>query len=210
MRGISVVLNGRGKIASVWEDEITLRVFSPCLNGWKEREEYHFSWDHRKPISFLRSEIAALAEKLKDADVIVGKTINGLFYQIFDRKGFVIIEADRFTPELLDQIAKEVELYNKKAENEAFDWRNARPKEAQQPGFYFLDLSKLQKKAPQVTSKMALQPFFRDTPFLRLTLRCRHVPRWLPSYAEKRDWLIHSKQDDMGMELVTVEPTCCG
>jgi hypothetical protein len=57
--------------------------------------------------------------------------------------------------------------------------KDAKPVETSTPGVYFLDLVALQKECPEVTSKMAMMDFLKNTPFMELHLVCKHIPPWI-------------------------------
>lgn len=206
MNQIAVILNNQNELASVWDEKIHIQVFSPALNRWEAERNILMGGYGSKPPAVMRNEIVRLTEELKDVKIILGKTISGLFYQIFDRKGFLIIEADHFSVALLDQIIQEVEAQKN---TDAASAQTHTYFQLESPGYYRLDLISLQKEMPEVSSKMVLQPFLKSTPFLRLTIRCRHVPNWLQSDAEKGGWNILHHSDGKNAKTVIVEPACC-
>lgn len=209
MTSVSVILNSLGDTASVWDDASRIQIYTYGAAGWKARESIPVRFDRTKKFGILRGEITDVAEKLGDAKILVGKSVSGLVYQIFDRMGFQVIEADRFSKRLLDRILSEIEEANdlrKDAESAAE--KAALPAETETPGHFFLNLVELQQKAPNISSKMALQPFFDTTPFDRLAILCSHLPPWLTPYVEDKGWHLERQATENGAEQVTVF-TCC-
>lgn len=205
MESISVILNSLGDTASIWDDACRIQVFTHGSAGWEAQESVPIRFDRTKPFASLRGEITETAEKLGDAKILVGKSISGLAYQIFDRTGFQVIETDRFSPRLLDRILNEIGDADRRRKDEE---ATALPRETEIPGHFFLSLIELQQKSPDISSKMALQPFFDTTPFDRLTVLCRHLPPWLEPYISGKGWHLESRTAENGAEQVTVFTGC--
>jgi Fe-only nitrogenase accessory protein AnfO len=209
MESISVILNSLGDTAPIWGDACRIQVFTHEAAGWEARESIPIRFDRTKPFASLRGEITEIAEKLGDAKILVGQSISGLAYQIFDRMGFQVIETDRFSPRLLDRIWNEIgEADRRRADEEATVRKAALPRETEIPGQFFLSLIELQQKSPDISSKMALQPFFDTTPFDCLTVLCRHLPPWLEPYISGKGWHLESQTAENGAEQVTVFTGC--
>lgn len=209
MDRISVILDPQGNLASPWENGCAIQVFFRGELGWEEGESFQISFDWAKPALSLREDITRLAEKLGDAKILVGNMVSGLSYQIFDRMGFQVIEADCFSLRLLDQVLKEADEAGRRENDEDTIRKSAGPREMEITGQYFLDLIALQQKAPDISSKMALQPFFENTPFDQLGILCRHMPPWLTPYAAGKGWRVESRPAENGAESVTVFSGCC-
>lgn len=205
MDSISVILNSLGDTASVWDEASRIQIYSHGAAGWEARESVSVRLDQEEPFPVLRDEITGIAEKLGDAKILVGKSVSGLAYQIFDRMGFQVIETDRFSPRLLDRILSEIdaaELRRRSSETSAL------PRETKIPGRFLLNLIELQREAPDISSKMALQPFFDTTPFDQLTIVCRHLPPWLKPYVSGKGWCLENCTTQTGAEQVTVWTDC--
>lgn len=210
MTSISVILNSLGDTASVWDDAVRIQIYTRGSDGWEADKSIPIRFDRTRPFAALRSEMIGVAEKLGDAKIFVGKSVCGLAYQIFDRMGFQIIETDRFSPRLLDRILNEIDESDRcRKEEEAKSGKAALPAETETPGFFFLNLIELQRKKPDISSKMALQPFFDTTPFDRLTILCHHLPPWLTPYISGKGWSLENRMTEAGAEQVTIFTDCC-
>lgn len=209
MTSISVILNSLGETASVWDDASRIQVYTHGAAGWEAHESIPVRFDRARPSANLRGEITNVAKKLGDAKILVGKSVSGLAYQIFDRMGFQVIKVDRFSKRLLDRILSEIDEADRRRENEEKKIGKAvQPIETDTPRCFILDLIELQQKAPGVSSKMALQPFFDTARFDRLTILCRHLPPWLEPYISGKGWHLESRTAKNGVEQVTVYTGC--
>jgi Iron only nitrogenase protein AnfO (AnfO_nitrog). len=148
----------------------------------------------------LRDWISALIQKLPDCRILAGGEVSGLPYQMFSRAGFSIFTISQITPEALDGIFQDVRQLE---DGIPLSLLPEAPQETDTPGVYFLDLAALQNEKPEITSKMALLPFLRETPFLELRLRCGHVPPWL-----KEQYQVDARTD-RGQTLAVITKRDC-
>ena len=176
MKGkIAVVLNQDSQVSSL-EKETVLAVFK-MDNGWKIAQEIPVSVDNGQNIAAVRQQFIDLAAQLEDCKIIAGSSITGIAYHTFDRLGYSIFEVQELSPAVLDSILEDVS--NASEKNRTEKAVRTEPAETETPGVYSLDLLALQKEHPEITSKKALQPFLRTTPFVELHLQCAHVPPWI-------------------------------
>ena len=145
---------------------------------WKRVRAIPFSAGSRPPA--MRKAAQALSAELEDTRILLGTSLSGLAYTTLDQLGFLLCETERFCPERLDALLEA--LKTPPAENPAPD----RPQESDTPGLYRLDLTLALKTHPDLSSKLILRPFLRETPFSLLELSCGHVPPWLPPELESR------------------------
>jgi hypothetical protein len=205
MECVAVILNERNEIAAVGEPGSSIRIYRKDAQGWRTRSSFPTGLDLTSPLPVLRGELTALAAKLGDARILVGRTVGGLVYQIFNRLNFQIVEADHFSPELLDRISVELKT-EKEVSHSAADFG---PQETEVPGEYFLDLAELQQKLPEISSKIALQPFFKETPFMKITVLCRHLPPWIEPYAQGKGWKVKTEPMQNGTVKAVIIPGIC-
>ncbi len=176
LKKIAVILNEAGKLTA-FERGAVLTVFSKENNVWSVVNEIRYSLDLTSNISDIRNSIKAILLQLEDCKVIIGETITGLPYNILDRLGFEIYEAQSVSDSLLEEI-------NNELETEAAHYTPLSsevptvPVETSEQGVFFLNLIMLQEKRPEISSKKALQPFFETCCFYRLDLICSHIPPW--------------------------------
>ena len=131
-------------------------------------------------VQALRNIIVALAERF-ECRVIVSQKVVGIAYQTLNKSGFAIFEAEAVTDELLDGIIHDVLSAQAAQDNPPQE-----PVSPQNDGNYFLDLTRLQKAYPEVSSKQALRDFMQNAAFLSLELVCDHLPPWMEAMMKER------------------------
>jgi len=147
----------------------------------KEKESWQKSKDFPcKPmltgeLMMIRDNIKNIINQLDPCRIIITKSMTGIPYHTFDKAGFIICEVESFDLVLLDAIQED--LIATPLES-AKHMQPEAPVETDSPGDFFFDLNQLQKNSPEISSKMALLPFFKNMPFLSLDLVCEHVPPW--------------------------------
>lgn len=129
----------------------------------------------------VRDRARAAAALLGNCRVLAGKKLGGLSFGVFDRLGFHLFEIGEVSNAVLDGILSDIVQGDERARLLREIVRQARPVETADPGVYFLDLVRLQKECPGISSKRALTEFLQSTPFLALHLVCAHLPPWLES-----------------------------
>lgn len=204
MERISIIMNKAGEINSIREGAI-ICVLEKTDTVWTLVREVPVGAELPGNIGELRRELLRLASELADCKIIVGKSFSGLPYHIFDKLGFAIFEAESCGPAVLDQIL--LDVHGEPQERRAAAVTG--PAETDVPGIYFLDLIALQKQNPGISSKMALQPFLEETPFVRLDLICAHLPPWVESLAQSRKLQLTAETLEPGKTRVSVTKTDC-
>lgn len=119
--------------------------------------------------------------------------------------GFAIFEVERFTTEILDTILWDT----KRNYAEEEEPQSISPAETDVAGMYFLDLISLQIQNPDISSKMALQPFLSNTPFLQLTIVCSHLPPWIEKFIAGKGFNLETKKTVDGKIQVSIMKTTC-
>nr|WP_319487177.1 Fe-only nitrogenase accessory AnfO family protein [uncultured Caproiciproducens sp.] len=205
MDKIAVIMNDKNKINSIQEDAI-ICVFEKQDAVWTVVKNIPINIDYSQELSALREELNQLVEELGDCKIIVGKMVPGLTYHIFDKMGFDIFEVESFHSAILDQILSDVQ--NKSDQTETGS-SSAEPVETDVPGVYHLDLIALQNQNPEISSKMALQPFLNSTPFIRLDLVCAHLPPWLEKLADEKKLNLKTERLAQGKTRVSITRISC-
>jgi Fe-only nitrogenase accessory protein AnfO len=194
------------KIAVIVDDSKTLSSFEAGSNidiyckyglNWNLENEIAYSLNHSATMSEIRDYIRTVILKLEDCKIIIGKTVVGLPYNIFDRIGFEIFETDFISDSILDEIFFEVAENTNENINSQSTLPTS-PVQTEIEGIYFLDLIELQEKHPEISSKKALQTFLTTTPFYKLELICSHVPPWFDNVfpARKLTYSIEELQEN--------------
>lgn len=151
--------------------------YSKTDAGWDKSDRVPFSCDLSGGLASIRENISQMLGAFNDCRIIIAKSITGIPYQIFDRAGFIICESQSFDLELLAAI--QADLICQDEEAQADTKLLARTPEATDiPGYYRFDLSQVQRKYPELSSKKALLPFLKETPFYALEVVCDHIPPW--------------------------------
>jgi Fe-only nitrogenase accessory protein AnfO len=166
-----------------------------------------FSYDvFRQPETAdeIRIIVNDLANQFKDCNIIVGRKVSGIAYQMLDKKGYAIFEAEAITDELLDIIIKDI------LKAQAIpDIPPQKPYSPQDDGNFYFDLARLQKACPEISSKMALMDFIRNTKFMSFELVCDHLPPWLEQAMEARGLEYDSKRDEEGFNRYLITRRMC-
>lgn len=159
-------------------DEMTNFVFYAKEEScWRKSDAVPFSPDLSGGLAAIRENIQQMIGAFNACKIIITKSLTGIPYQVFDRSGFIICESDDFDLDLLDAIQADLISQDEDAAEDELLLANT-PTETDTPGYYFIDLTQVQKKHPDMSSKMALLPFIKDTPFYSLEVVCDHIPPW--------------------------------
>jgi Fe-only nitrogenase accessory protein AnfO len=173
---MAVFCDDNGQIARFVE--MTNFVFyTKTDDGWQKSEPIPFSCDLSGGLASIRENISQMLGAFNDCRIIITTSISGIPYQIFDRSGFIICESEAFDLALLDAV--QADLIGQDDEAQADVRLLARtPEETDIPGYYHFDLTQVQRKHPELSSKMVLLPFLKKTSFCALEVVCDHIPPW--------------------------------
>ena len=159
-------------------DEMTNFVFYTKEEScWHKSDAVPLHPDLSGGLAAIRENIQQLLGAFNACKIIITKSLTGIPYQVFDRSGFIICEAEAFDLDLLDAIQADLLIQDEEAKEDELLLSNT-PSETDVPGYYFIDLTQVQKKHPEMSSKMALLPFLKETPFYALEVVCDHIPPW--------------------------------
>jgi len=133
----------------------------------------------------LNKSLRALVAELGGCRVVLAKTVAGIPYHVFTHCGFEVFESQDASDATLTAIAEEVRVLQAATgtpeETEAHENPEdvpITPEPTPIDGVYTLDLIRMQKAHPEVSTKMALREFLK-TDFKELRLTFSHVPPWL-------------------------------
>ena len=185
-KAIAVMLDENDRITEM-NNAKKLSVFHKKEQKWILREELILPELFNGSLAEIRRGLEAAVKEIRDCKLIVGKSITGLVFQVFNSAGFIISETDLFDMEVLDNlysdVIKEIDAF--KAEQEA-DKIPAAPVETEIKGNYFFDFNLLKSSDLPYTSKSTILPFLNSTPFNRLEIICDHVMPWFEAEMRKR------------------------
>lgn len=154
-------------------------IYTKHDSKWSITKEIPIEIDFSAGMGILRDQVRDLIGKLDDCKIIAGQELQGLPYSVFDRMGFHIFNITDLSDEVLDGILSDIAAGDELERMRKEIIEKAKPAETSESGIYYLDLIALQEECPEISSKKALQAFFKETPFLELDLVCSHLPPWI-------------------------------
>lgn len=157
-------------------------IYTKHDDKWSITKKVPIKIDFSLGMIVLREQVRNLAIELGECNIIAGKELQGIPYSVFDRMGFHIFDITEFNEETLNAILFDILTGDELERMRKETIEKAKPVETSTPGIYFLDLIALQEKFPEVSSKKALQNFFKEIPFLELELVCSHLPPWINEF----------------------------
>lgn len=208
-RKISVIINGNNEL-SAFESGTSLLVFSPVEKVWQAVDEIKYRFNTASSVSEIRDSIRTTILKLEDCRTIIGKTVTGLPYNILERMGFEIFEADVLSERLLEEIDRELQADSAKAaEADSVHATPTSPVPTLTTGVYHLNLIELQEKYPEISSKKALQSFIETTPFYKLEVVCSHIPPWFDAILPQKRMTYTVEELDTNKLKVSIFKKVC-
>ncbi len=185
-KAIAVMLDENDRITEM-NNAKKLSVFQKTDQKWILREELILAKLFNGSLTEIRRGLEAVVKEIRDCKLIVGKSITGLVFQVFNRAGFIISETDVFDMAILDNlysdILKEIDAFQ--AEQKA-DKIPTAPVETEIKGNYFFDFNLLKSSDLPYTSKSTIIPFLNSTSFNQLEIICDHVMPWFEDEMKKR------------------------
>jgi len=191
------------KKPSSFENGTTINIYYKDTDSWQLKEEINYSLDTNLSLADIRDYIRTVVLKLEDCKIVIGKTVSGLPYNIFDRMGFAIFEVDFISDSLLDEIFSEVQEYKNEKVDSLLNLSTS-PIQTEIDGIYFLNLIDLQEKHPEISSKKALQAFLATTPFYKFELICSHVPPWFENFFPAKKLTYSTQELEKSKNRVTI------
>lgn len=180
---IAVIVDENDDMTS-FETGRALKIYSNENGSWDFEKEVPYFIDIGLSPNEIRKQLKQIISEIGDCRIITGKSVSGLPYNILDRMGFAIFEAETLTAGLLDDIMNELEQYEK--EKSSMSGCPTSPVPTEMEGVYFLNLIDLQEKHPEISSKKALQPFIEANLFYQLEVIVSHVPPWFDTFLPAR------------------------
>lgn len=202
---MAVFFDANDQVASF--DEMThCDLFSKQDDSWQTPKSIPYEPILMGELGAIRENIKKMITELGECQVIITKSITGIPYHTFDKANFIICEVESFDLELLDAIQEDLINTALEAVKQKLP---GSPTETVSPGDYFFDLNLLQKSTPEISSKMALLPFFENIPFLSLDLVCEHVPPWFDKTFDSMNLTYEIIKKNDGSTHVMITHTQC-
>jgi hypothetical protein len=185
-------------------DATGVTVFTRVDDAWELTDRFDWSVDFSGPDS-LRTSVRKSAEPILGVTALLTRQIGGLAYNILDRMGFNVFEAEICDETMLDALVLDVRANNEKL-------KAPEPGPGDVPGIrladgtYVIDLNALQAANPLLSSKAALRDVM-STDFSRIELFFDHVPHWLANAATSLGVIVEQETDDDGRLKITITNT---
>ncbi len=146
---------------------------------WEKTGVFHLMPFERESVGKIRQEAKRRVEIIAPCTTIAAIELSGIPFAVFGMAGFRIFTITTVQNDVLDGILEDIFEAETERQSNGFDGRQPIPIETDEPGYFYLDLIALQAASPDISSKMALENFLQNTPFMELKLRCSHIPPWL-------------------------------
>ncbi|HRX09528.1 MAG TPA: Fe-only nitrogenase accessory AnfO family protein [Candidatus Limiplasma sp.] len=201
---IAVFVDGEQHPRAPHEAE-RVALFHKHGGAWIETESRPVWATDNQSYTQIAALLHSLAALTQGAQAVAGSVIAGRAFAVLNQQGKHIFEISDITQEQLSGIAEDIAMEDarKKLAEDAF--KVTRPTETDIAGVYTLDLVTALEEYPELSSKMILKPFLKSTPFMELTLICRHIPHWLET---EREITVQKKQRGDYLVL-TIQKQCC-
>ncbi|KNZ41973.1 Fe-only nitrogenase accessory AnfO family protein [Acetobacterium bakii] len=181
-------------------------LFYKKKDSWQKSKAVPYTPSLMGELGTIRENIKQMIAEFEDCRIIITRSMTGIPYHTFDKARFIICEVESFDLELLDAIQQDL---ISTAVEAAKQKPPEAPTETNSPGDFFFNLNQLQKNAPEISSKMALLPFFKNVPFLSLDLVCEHVPPWFDKIFDSLNLTYAMDQKNDGKTHVLITHTNC-
>lgn len=158
--------------------------------------------------AMLRTSIEVIVKQLDACKILIGTSIIGMPYHVFERNGFVLCEADELDKKLLDQVYEDYCREKDVQDEELLEPIPTSPQPVDNDGNFFFDFIKSQKYHPEVSSKKALLPFLSHELFQTLTIVCSHIMPWLGEFIKSRGQKMNSKREDGRYTIIISHEFC--
>lgn len=182
--------------------------YTKADDGWGKSDRVPFSCDLSGGLASIRENISQMLGAFNECRIIIAQSITGIPYQIFDRSGFIICESETFDLELLDAIQADL-LNQEEIAKEDARLLARTPEETDVPGYYRFDLTQVQQKHPELSSKKALLPFLKETPFYALEVVCDHIPPWFEQQLPKMQLQYRVENNSNSAQHVVITHMLC-
>lgn len=183
MENIAVFLNDKEEIVDFLDVKFIYQ-YEKKDNKWIINKEIIVNFDDVNTLDEIRYMFGAIIKELVECKIVVVKKALGIGYSMFYGEDFSIWECNGRPEEILDLVIGK-ELEHEEDEVKArLDKKMLEISEVDD-NKYYLDLIKLQREKPEVSSKMALLPFLDKNKFEELKVHCCHVPPWLENHSKK-------------------------
>jgi Fe-only nitrogenase accessory protein AnfO len=205
MFSVAVIEDQNGLTASLTEcREIVIYSKSEDETEWAITGEINAEIDASKGMAAARAALDRLIARLGETRIIVGKNISGVIYHKLNTAGFAVFEIMGKPERYLDYVISKAMREEDAPPEEYPD----HPLPADREGCYTLNLTELQLRRPEVSSKMAILPFVQNKVFDELKVTCGHLPPWFNKMLGPMG-LSFTVTEHSGSLCVSITPAAC-
>ncbi len=217
------------------QEATKVRVYEHIENdinaSWEVTDEFNIEINRDIASVDIKETINALIQSIKMCKVILGDEITGIPYYLLTKAGYEVCEAKKLTEEVLNQIEEDyytgIELNDGQSSNrltneskedgieiESVELTHTIKNISKYPvpidaaGNFSVNIIEVQKAYPEISTKKILVPFFTDTLFQTLEIKCTHIMPWIEGYILQRDWDIKITREP-GVYTILVSHKIC-
>ncbi len=176
---MALITNYKGDIDSATDGRILI-IYEGTGVDWTENSKIVFSINNDS-IEDTRQSLKNVCDMLSDCTAIIGTSIGGIYYRMFDKYDLKILEIEDFNVNDLEYLEGILDMEGCQKKGASIE-----PISPDSDGNYTFDLISAQSERPDLSSKMLLKNFFEHTPFISLELLCDHLPPWIIEYSKNR------------------------
>ncbi|BCJ96032.1 Fe-only nitrogenase accessory protein AnfO [Anaerocolumna cellulosilytica] len=204
---IAVIFDEHGRTARFQEAD-KLVLYSKAEKEWKVEKKIELKNTFTEDMQTVRKNLEKIITELSGCNIIVGKAMNGLIYQVFDNAGYIISELVEFSTFILEELYQEIiqEMFYIQTEQEKVKKIPKTPIETEEKGSYFFDFSLLKNSDTSYSSKSTIIPFLNSTIFNKLEIICDHIMPWFEAEMYKRKLIYTINKIDNEKVSIVITP----
>jgi Fe-only nitrogenase accessory protein AnfO len=204
---IAVILDKDLQLTT-YQEVNRIRVYKREGSQWKIHKEILVNDIYNGGLLAIRRHLLSLQTELKDCKIIIGTSITGVVYQVFNQTGFIISELPSFHEAMLDTIYDQIneKLIIQKEDIKENNNIPTKPYETNKKDFYFFDFSLLKNSNIPHSSKSTILPFIKSTSFEQLEIICDHIMPWLDYEVQKNNLIYETRKMDSGQYKIIIKP----
>jgi len=189
----------------------TVVVYRRERGTWLANRQLPFALDCDGGLAGLRTRTGELMAFLGECRILVAQSASGALFFGLEKAGFSIYEIAGTPPEFLNGVWQEAKEEQEAAAPLPAGTDIPAPLEIA-PGKYYISISEIQGKRPEVSSKQVLRQFVHAGAFSELEIICDHVPPWIEIDAERLGFELSSERTGLrDLKVLLRRPAggCC-
>jgi Fe-only nitrogenase accessory protein AnfO len=207
---IAVITGSDGQTVPLSEPG-TVAVYRRERGTWMVERQLPFALEVDGGLAGLRRRMGELIAFLGTCRTFVARSASGAFFFELEKAECQVFECAGSPAEFLDIVWLEAK--------EVLEEKTPLPPGADipapleiTPGKYYISISEIQGKRPEVSSKQVLRSFVNAGAFLELEIICDHMPPWIEIDAERLGYEISSERTGIhDLKVLVRRPAggCC-